>query len=170
MSRSQIHSPRELSGVRHATTSSRRLVVGAEIVPGKGVSFRVWAPKRSSVDVVLWRDLPDGDWQSAEPAFCQSLTVEAENEGYFSALVSDAAARMCYGFRLDGGRVFPDPASRFQPRGPIGPSQIIDAREFGWSDSKWSGIAVEGQVLYEMHIGTISPAGTWSTAQERLSE
>jgi maltooligosyltrehalose trehalohydrolase len=171
LSRSQTHSPRKAAGARLDAPSNRILAVGAEVVPGKGVSFRVWAPKRHSVEVALWRDLPDGDWPNAEPSRCLPLKAEGESGGYFSALVPDAAAGMPYGFRLDGGRrCLPDPASRFQPRGPIGPSQTIDPHEFSWSDSPWKGITIEGQVLYEMHIGTFTPEGTWRAAEERLAQ
>ncbi len=78
---------------------------------------------------------------------------------------------MYYGFCLDGGpRLLPDPASRFQPLGPTGPSQIIDADEFGWTDDAWKGLTIEGQAIYEMHLGTFTPEGTWQAAQERLPD
>jgi maltooligosyltrehalose trehalohydrolase len=99
------------------------------------------------------------------------LSREDEADGYFSALVPEAAAGMCYGFRLDGGPgVLPDPASRFQPLGPTGPSQIVDPSTFRWSDSGWKGLTIHGQVLYEMHLGTFTSEGTWQAAQERLPD
>lgn len=172
LSRSQIDSPPKAAGIaRHGLLADGTRAVGAEVLSGKGVSFRVWAPKRHTVEVVLWREVPQNDWQSAEPLLRRSLEREAEADGYFSALVPEAAADMAYGFRLDGGsRVFPDPASRFQPRGPTGPSQVIDPRAFGWTDDAWKGITIEGQVLYEMHLGTFTPEGTWRAAQERLPD
>ncbi|HEV3299660.1 MAG TPA: malto-oligosyltrehalose trehalohydrolase [Planctomycetaceae bacterium] len=172
MSRSQIDSPRKAAGnARHGLLVDRTRAVGAEILPGKGVSFRVWAPKRRTVEVVLWRELPQNDWQSAEPLLRLPLQLETEGDGYFSALVPDAAADMYYGLCLDGGpRVFPDPASRFQPRGPIGPSQVNDPRAFGWTDSTWKGLTIEDQVIYEMHVGTLTHEGTWRAAQERLPD
>src|SRR6185437_15230863 len=72
-------------------------------------------------------------------------------------------------FELDSG-TFPDPASRFQPGGPHGPSQIIDPNAFRWTDKAWRGIRREGQVIYEMHIGTFTPVGTWLAAIEQLPE
>jgi maltooligosyltrehalose trehalohydrolase len=66
--------------------------------------------------------------------------------------------------------VLPDPASRFQPWGPTGPSQVIDPHAFAWIDSQWKGISIAGQVLYEMHVGTITPEGTWRAAEERLAD
>ena len=65
-------------------------------------------------------------------------------------------------FRLDGGAPYPDPASRFQPEGPHGPSEVIDPSDFAWTDVEWRGVPREGQVIYEMHIGTFTPEGTWA--------
>ncbi len=78
---------------------------------------------------------------------------------------------MRYGFRLDRGqKIFPDPASRFQPEGPAGWSQIVDPSSFPWTDSSWRGIGLAGQVLYEMHIGTFTPEGTFAAAARELPE
>jgi maltooligosyltrehalose trehalohydrolase len=72
---------------------------------------------------------------------------------------------------LDGQQqVFPDPASRFQPRGVLGPSQVIDPLTYRWSDEGWKGITIAGQVLYETHVGTLTREGTWKAAQERLPD
>jgi maltooligosyltrehalose trehalohydrolase len=76
---------------------------------------------------------------------------------------------MLYRYLLESGS-FPDPASRFQPDGPHGPSQIVDASTFKWIDQGWAGIPGEGQVIYEMHLGTFTPAGTWAAAQGELAE
>ena len=78
---------------------------------------------------------------------------------------------MRYRFRLDGEpTLYPDPASRFQPDGPHGPSQIVDARAFPWSDRAWRGTGQRGQVVYEMHAGTFTPEGTWAAAARQLPE
>jgi maltooligosyltrehalose trehalohydrolase len=78
---------------------------------------------------------------------------------------------MCYRFRLDGeGALYPDPASRFQPEGPHGPSQIVDPSRFAWSDRAWRGAGPQGQVVYEMHIGTFTREGTWESAARQLPE
>ncbi len=73
-----------------------------------------------------------------------------------------------YSFHVDGNGPFPDPASRFQPRGPHGPSQLIDPSKFDWNDESWHGINREGQVIYEMHVGTFTPEGTWQAAARQL--
>jgi maltooligosyltrehalose trehalohydrolase len=70
----------------------------------------------------------------------------------------------------DGDRLYPDPASRFQPYGPHGPSQIIDPRTFQWTDGMWPGVHLEGQVIYEMHLGTFTQEGTWEAASHELAE
>ncbi len=132
----------------------RRLPVGAEVRPD-GVDFRVWAPRRQRVEVVL------DHGSRPEP-----LTRGAE--GYFEGLVSAAAAGARYRFRLDGEITLPDPASRFQPDGPHGPSEVIDPAAFAWSDSAWRGRSLEGQVIYELHVGTFTPEGTWAAAAELL--
>jgi maltooligosyltrehalose trehalohydrolase len=72
---------------------------------------------------------------------------------------------------LDGqSELFPDPASRFQPEGPFGPSEVIDPLAFGWSDADWKGIERAGQVIYEMHVGTFTQEGTWAAALAELPQ
>lgn len=97
------------------------------------------------------------------------IELHPEGHGYFSAFAAEAQARMFYQFKLGDG-FFPDPASRFQPQGPHGPSQIVDSSQFPWTDAQWLGISRHGQVAYEMHIGTFTAAGTWAAAQAQLPE
>ena len=132
----------------------KRLPVGAEIVP-EGVHFRVWAPQRSRV-VVTCEGRP-------------SLSLRREGE-YFSGTCTGARAGTRYFFRLDDDKhPYPDPASRFQPEGPHGPSEVIDPSAFAWTDESWPGIVLGGQVLYEMHVGTFTREGTWEAAARELS-
>ena len=140
---------------------NRKLPIGAEIDPAGGVNFRIWAPKRKAVRVVL----EDGLGATAT----QDLISEAG--GYFAVTVPQAAAGTAYRFEVDqeNGR-FPDPASRFQPDGPSGPSRVEDSDTFRWSDAAWKGVGIEGQVLYEMHIGTFTREGNWKAAEEQLPE
>ena len=65
-------------------------------------------------------------------------------------------------------RLYPDPASRFQPEGPHGPSEVVDPNGYSWSDRGWKGIGLKGQVIYEMHVGTFTPEGTWAAAVGKL--
>jgi maltooligosyltrehalose trehalohydrolase len=137
----------------------RRFPIGAERVATGGVDFRVWAPKRSRVEAVFADD--------ATP----SLPLKAEGNGYFRGVSPNAAPASRYRFRLDGGEtLFPDPASRRQPTGPHGPSEVIVADTFPWTDAEWRGVSRTGQVFYEIHLGTFTSAGTWEAAAAELGE
>jgi len=95
--------------------------------------------------------------------------LSGDASGYFSGYVAGAAAGDTYTFLVDGSKdSLPDPASRFQPRGPHGPSQIVEASKFDWTDGSWRGIRLEGQIVYEMHIGSFTTAGTWQAATQQL--
>lgn len=76
---------------------------------------------------------------------------------------------MLYQLRLDGEEfLYPDPESRFQPDGPHGPSQVVDPGTFQWSDREWKGIDPQGQIVYELHLGTFTPEGAWDAARAHL--
>jgi maltooligosyltrehalose trehalohydrolase len=143
----------------------RRLPIGAEPQEDGSVHFRVWAPRCRAVEVVLEA--------SASSDRTQAVVVRLESEvgGYFSGRVSHVPVGSLYRFRLDGGEtLFPDPASRSQPQGVHGPSQVVDPARFSWTDRGWRGVEAQGQVLYEMHIGTFTPEGTWRAAMKELPE
>ncbi len=143
----------------------RQLPIGAEALPEGGVHFRVWAPRCGRVEVVL----EGGPGYSTDNP--QGIALTPETSGYFSGHVAAAAVGTRYRFRLDNSdALYPDPASRFQPDGPHGPSQIIDARGFRWTDGAWRGVTLEGQVIYEMHIGTFTREGIWASAMRELPE
>jgi maltooligosyltrehalose trehalohydrolase len=132
----------------------RRIPVGAETLATGGAHFRVWAPRRRAVEVAL-----EGGGRTP---------LSAEGGGYFSGLVREARAGALYKYRLDGGESFPDPASRFQPQGPHGPSLVVDPAAYRWRDEGWKGVSLTGQVLYELHIGTFTEQGTWASAAREL--
>src|SRR5258707_1219949 len=136
--------------------TTRGLPVGAEVQAGGGVHCRVGAPRREWVHVALDRGA--------------SSELPAEGNGYFSGLVAAARAGTLYRFRLDAAGEFPDPASRFQPEGPHGPSRVVDPHAFAWTDGAWRGCSLEGQVIYEMHIGTFTRGATWPSAMGELGE
>jgi maltooligosyltrehalose trehalohydrolase len=94
--------------------------------------------------------------------------MQPEPDGYFSVLAPQAAPGTRYRFRLDGGDALPDPASRWQPEGPHGPSEVVDPSAFQWTDGNWPGLTARGQVLYELHIGTFTPEGTYAAAEQHL--
>ena len=136
-----------------------RLPIGAQPLPGGGVAFRVWAPRRDRVEVVI------------DPAAGRHPIVQLapEGNGYFSGTVADLGPGARYAYRLDGGeRTYPDPASRFQPDGPHGPSEVVEPGTFAWTDGEWRGVAREGQVIYELHVGTFTLEGTFAAATREL--
>jgi len=134
---------------------ARRLPIGAEPQLGGGVHFRVWAPRCREVVVEI---------EGFEPA-----ALRSEIGGYFSLWSLPARAGMRYRFRLGrNGKALPDPASRFQPEGPHGPSEIVDPEDFAWTDGAWRGRAREQLVIYEMHVGTFTPDGSWEAASREL--
>jgi maltooligosyltrehalose trehalohydrolase len=125
------------------------------------VDFRVWAPAVGSARVFL-------EGGAGSPS---DVEMTNEGNGYFSGFHPSAAAGTLYRFQLDDEEArLPDPASRFQPDGPHGASAVVDSAVFSWTDSGWPGIRLEGQVLYEMHIGTFTKEGTWNAAREQLKE
>jgi maltooligosyltrehalose trehalohydrolase len=133
--------------------------IGAEVQADGGAHFRVWAPRRRAVGVIL----------SGKPSADAEVALSPEGNGYFSGWAKNAGAGTLYSYRLDGGsKAYPDPASRFQPEGPHGPSQVVDPRPFAWTDQSWRGCEKHGQIIYEMHIGTFTKAGTWAAATEQL--
>ena len=139
----------------------RRYPIGAELIGENQTHFRIWAPKAREVDLVL------EDTTEAKTRFC---SLAAEAGGYFSG-AANACSGARYRFRVNrANNSYPDPASRFQPDGPHGPSCIVDPTKFRWSDTDWLGLEPKGQLFYEMHIGTFTKEGTWRAAAEQLSE
>ncbi|MFN0017636.1 MAG: malto-oligosyltrehalose trehalohydrolase [Pirellulaceae bacterium] len=139
-------------------TNQRRLPIGAEVLSGGGAHFRVWAPKRKHIEVVI-----HGSGESV-------VSLDGESNGYFAGFVPQARVGDFYRYRLDGKDEFPDPASRFQPEGPHGPSQLVDPGAFPWRHDAWRKMTLPGQVIYEMHIGTFTSRGTWAAAAEKLPQ
>jgi maltooligosyltrehalose trehalohydrolase len=131
----------------------RRRAIGAELLDG-GVDFRVWAPDRETVSVVIDN---------------RSVPLDRETDGHFRGIVASAGVGTRYRFRLDDDdKVYPDPASRFQPDGPHGQSEVIDPATYPWRDAGWQSISSRDLVIYEMHIGTFTSEGTWRAAIEQL--
>jgi maltooligosyltrehalose trehalohydrolase len=138
------------------SASPRKLPVGVEYIgPGRSHA-RVWAPAAQHVDVVGEHDV--------------TTRLEPEGDGYFSGVIP-AGIGARYQFRIDDGDMrYPDPASRFQPDGVHGASEIIDPHAFEWTDQQWRGLPLEGQVVYEMHVGTFTQEGSWVAAMRELPE
>jgi maltooligosyltrehalose trehalohydrolase len=122
-----------------------------------GTTVRVWCPTTRTVDLVV----EDGGRADRRP-----LTREAG--GLFTGRWSDLGPGTRYRYRLDGDGPFPDPASRWQPDGVHGASVVVDATAFPWTDRAWRGVPLSSLVVYELHVGTFTPAGTFAAAAERL--
>jgi maltooligosyltrehalose trehalohydrolase len=90
------------------------------------------------------------------------------DRGWYQADVSAAAAGSDYRFVLDGGHALPDPRSAHQPEGVHGPSRVVDHAAFGWTDHAWRGVHLPSAVIYELHVGTFTPEGTFDGAITRL--
>lgn len=121
----------------------------------EGAFFRVWAPRAKTVAVrqVAVKDRAAG--------------LAAEGGGYFSGFVSGMRSGDLYTYLLDGTLQRPDPVSRCQPQGVHGPSQLL-ASSHVWQDSAWQGMALADFIIYELHIGTFSPSGTFAGVAEQL--
>ena len=123
--------------------------------------FRVWAPTAEQVEVQLGSEaMGGGAPQPMRPA---------ATPGWWEADLAEAAATGTdYAFRVDGGEPLADPRSPWQPLGSEGPSRTYDHGAFGWTDRGWRGGPLRGAVIYEMHVGTFTPGGTFDAAIERL--
>jgi maltooligosyltrehalose trehalohydrolase len=124
-------------------------------VSDDGVHFRVWAPEAKQVEVVL------------EPG-AQRQALDREDGGYFGKWIRGLGPGQLYRYSLNGGSPLADPASRFQPKGIEGPSEVVDTSSFRWTDASWKGCGMAGQVIYEMHIGTFTAGGTFRAAAEQI--
>jgi len=136
--------------------------LGAHFTTGLGTRFEVWAPRATSVEVKLYGT-------KAKPfSVKRSIVLTAEAGDRYTTVVSDVGAGDRYTYVLNGKGEFPDPASRFQPQGVHGPSQIVRS-DFEWSDFSWKGMDPREIVFYECHIGTFTAEGTFVSAESRLS-
>ena len=134
-----------------------RMPFGAGIDSRGQVHFKLWAPRASSVALNL------GVARTAEP-----MPMPSTGGGWFGLSVPDIEAGTRYSFLIDGGLTVPDPASRFNPSDVHGPSEVIDPDAFEWPDDEWRGRPWEEAVIYELHVGTFTPEGTFNAAIERL--
>jgi maltooligosyltrehalose trehalohydrolase len=133
--------------------------MGATLLPD-GARFRVWAPERTEIHLVLVE--PDGRERGR-------VGLRRDANGFFTGDVENVGHGDLYFYQVDDdSKLYPDPASHFQPHGVHGPSQVVDHARFAWADDDWPGAPLEGQVIYELHIGTFTREGTWAAAAEKL--
>ena len=130
---------------------------GAQMEAGGVTRFRLWAPAAREVGLLLSQA---GDAESA-------VAMPAHDAGWFEASVP-APAGTRYRFRIDGRSVVPDPASRCNPDDVHGSSAVVDPLAFDWNDDGWAGRPWAEAVIYELHVGTFSPEGTFAGVAARL--
>ena len=135
----------------------RSITLGA--IPGENgrCCFRVWAPRAEKVEVRLVAPQE------------RLLPLKKAEAGYFHGVLERVEPGARYFYRLDGTRERPDPASRFQPEGVHGPSQVIEP-DFPWTDQGWCGLGLPAYVIYEIHVGAFTPAGTFEAVIPHLAE
>lgn len=130
---------------------------GAEITDDGVTRFRLWAPGAHDVGVDLGQ----------RPA-TRSMSLAPFGDGWFEASTVDAPAGTRYAFRIDGKDAVPDPASRSNPDDVHGPSAVVDPQAYEWQDTAWRGRPWADAVIYELHVGTFTPEGTFAGAVARL--
>jgi len=132
--------------------------IGA-IYRGDGVcDFCVWAP---FVEALSLRIVSDKG---------RLIPMEKDEKGYWHVRLEDTTPGMRYLYRIDSEKDRPDPASFFQPEGVHGPSEVVDHGRFKWEDTGWQGISLRDMIIYEVHIGTLTPEGTFDSAIDILDD
>ena len=129
------------------------LPLGAEVLAGGGVRFRLWAPAARKVEVKIKSKL---------------VKMQPQPDGWFEIVDAQSGPGTLYQYRIDGKLLVPDPASRFQPRDVDGPSEVIDPAAFEWDDDDWQGRPWEEAAIYELHVGTFTTKGNYKGIQDKL--
>jgi len=135
------------------------LELGARLLADRSVRFSVWAPRAPYVRVRICNGPAAGEY---------AMTRDGVHEGVFAATIPNAGAGIDYHFVL-GDRALPDPVSRWQPEGVHGPSRVIDPGLMQWTDDGWRGLTMPELIVYELHVGTFTPEGTFAAVIPRLS-
>ena len=131
---------------------------GAQVLEGGRIRFRLWAPVAGRVDVLL-----------EESSGC-TLTIPMESmpAGWYELTTGRVKVNDLYRYQIDGDKKVPDPASRYNPQGIHGPSQVLEPGQFVWNDHNWRGRPWEEAVIYQLHVGAFTPQGTFAALRERL--
>ncbi len=133
------------------------MTVGSRLLTDGACEFRVWAPAARSLSVILSEE-------------GRSVPMTQTDRGYWHAVIDGLAAGTAYAYRIDDDRNRPDPASHLQLQGVHGPSAVVDHAAFAWTDGEWKGCGLEELIIYELHIGTFTPEGTFGAAISRLDD
>ncbi len=142
------------SAIAQASTYHRVLPFGSEYVAGTGTRFRLFAPAVGHVDLLI--------------VGRASLPMTRNGDGWHELTVPEAGPGARYRYRLPDGTSVPDPASRFQPEDVAGPSEVVDPTTYRWRKDDWRGRPWSEAVLYELHVGTFTPQGTYDAAMGHL--
>lgn len=128
-------------------------------VTAEGVRYRIWAPEHAGIAVHLF-----------DPAGARLKTVRLirQHDGFHEGTDASGAAGDLYKYEIDGRGVFPDPLSRCQPQGVHGPSMLVDPSRYVWHDAAWRRPPFRELAIYELHVGTFTPEGTFAAAIARL--
>ena len=140
-----------------SSTTGNAMRLGANRLADGRWEFLLWAPNTRSVSLHL---LHSGEL----------LTMASLSRGYFRRTVENLEPGTRYFFQLDDARKLPDPASRFQPEGVHGPSEVVDLNQFQWTDQNWQGRTLERSIFYEIHVGTYTAQGTFDALIPHIPE
>ncbi|MBD1920971.1 malto-oligosyltrehalose trehalohydrolase [Microcoleus sp. FACHB-831] len=131
--------------------------IGAYYLGNGNCEFTVWAPTLQEVAVKI-----------VSPKE-HLIPMEKDEWGYWKATASGIEPGTHYYYKLEENKERPDPASKYQPKGVHGPSEVIDNSTFAWNDADWSGVPLDEWIIYELHVGTFTPEGTFEAMIPRLS-
>jgi maltooligosyltrehalose trehalohydrolase len=131
------------------------------------VVWRVWAPFSKSVSLITF---PSESGKGHNKGKRREIVMTEEEYGYFSHKEADVPEGLRYSYRLDDGHEYPDPASHWQPEGVHHPSAVFFPKAHRWHDAGWRGVARVDLVIYELHVGTFTPEGTFEAIIPRLGE
>ncbi|MGA9475708.1 MAG: hypothetical protein WBV36_24800, partial [Terriglobales bacterium] len=146
--------------------SKHEMPFGAECRDDGTVRFRLWAPKAESVSLRLAGFVPQNSHPDLPDDLPHDLPMSRDARGWHELVIKAAPPGTQYQFSINGEQAVPDPASRFQPAGVHGSSEVIDPTAYEWHDQKWRGRPWHEAVIYELHVGTFSPEGTYAGAEK----
>ncbi len=132
--------------------------VGAQYLDNKRCRFTVWAPTKERITLHL----------ISSPK--RLVEMKKDEEGYFQVIVNNIIPGTNYYYQIEDGPDLPDPASYYQADGVHGPSQVIDHNAYQWKTKDWKGLNFKDLILYELHVGTFTPEGTFKAILPRLDE
>jgi maltooligosyltrehalose trehalohydrolase len=136
-----------------------RCLHGATRTSDERIAWSVWAPSARTVHLITW-----------EQAGRERHAMQRAAKGWFTHEGCVAAESVRYAYQLDGGKAYPDPASRWQPEGVHRPSAVFCPEDFSWTDAGWEGVKRAALVIYELHVGAFTREGTFDAIVPRLPQ